>query len=65
MGNGIEITELSTPSDKLREAKNLILEVLYETLQDAALSEAEASDLRYAAKTLVVISRRLEAKEGK
>lgn len=59
MGNGIEITELSTPSDKLREAKNLILEVLYETLQDAALSEAEASDLRRAAKTLAVISDRL------
>lgn len=59
MGNGIEITELSTPSDKLREAKNLILEALYETRHDAALSEAEASDLRRAAKTLVVISDRL------
>ena len=59
MGNGIEITELSTPSDKLREAKNLILEVLYETHHDAALSEAEASDLRRAAKTLAVFSDRL------
>lgn len=59
MGNGIEITELSTPSDKLMEAKNLILEVLYETRHDDALSEAEASDLRRAAKTLAVISDKL------
>lgn len=65
MEKDIEVKMLDTCADKLREAKQLILETLYEAREEPVFSGDEITKLRCMARALVVIARRIDTQEDR